>query len=293
MRTTLVGLTLAALMAVLAATPVAAATTISGGNDVIARPYLDTYQNFVIVDTNHPISGNGVLTGWSFWAGTTGGVQLVVVRGSHSGSASVVGTSPVVNAPATGVVVNETLSPSIIVQAGDYVGLYFQSTGVVPYSGTPSAGTSGTVLYTSNGYGDPKQGDTLEFQGAVDRMYSVAVSGFAYTFSGFFAPISNTATNTVKAGSAVPVKFSLGGDQGLDIFAAGYPQMQRVTCGTTTSEGTALDTVTAGGSSLTYDPTSDQYTYVWKTDKSWSGTCGQLVVQFVDGSTETATFAFK
>jgi hypothetical protein len=32
-------------------------------------------------------------------------------------------------------------------------------------------------------------------------------------------------------------------------------------------------TVTAGGSSLTYDPTRDQYTYVWKTEKAWAGQC--------------------
>jgi len=34
-------------------------------------------------------------------------------------------------------------------------------------------------------------------------------------------------------------------------------------------------TVTAGSSSLSYDPTTDQYVYVWKMDKSWTG-CRQL-----------------
>ena len=114
-----------------------------------------------------------------------------------------------------------------------------------------------------------------------------------YTFSGFFAPISNTEMNTVKAGSAVPLQFSLGGDQGLNIFATGYPLMQPVTCGTTDTVNDTIATVTAGSSSLSYDPTSDQYTYVWKTAKSWSDTCGQLVVKFIDGSTETANFSFK
>src|SRR5438445_3582384 len=43
---------------------------------------------------------------------------------------------------------------------------------------------------------------------------------FSYSFSGFFAPVDNPPTfNRVKAGTAVPVKFSLGGDQGLNIFA--------------------------------------------------------------------------
>ena len=52
-------------------------------------------------------------------------------------------------------------------------------------------------------------------------------------FAGFFPPIDNPPVlNKVKAGSAVPVKFSLTGNQGLDIFAAGYPQSAQVPCQT-------------------------------------------------------------
>jgi hypothetical protein len=39
------------------------------------------------------------------------------------------------------------------------------------------------------------------------------------------APVDSPPTvNTVKAGAAVPVKFSVNGDRGLDIFAVGYPR---------------------------------------------------------------------
>ena len=49
--------------------------------------------------------------------------------------------------------------------------------------------------------------------------------GVIYNWSGFFPPVDNLpALNSVKAGSAIPVKFSLGGDKGLNIFAAGYPK---------------------------------------------------------------------
>ena len=42
-----------------------------------------------------------------------------------------------------------------------------------------------------------------------------------YNFTGFFSPVSNAPTlNSVNAGKAVPVKFSLSGDKGLNIFAA-------------------------------------------------------------------------
>ena len=53
------------------------------------------------------------------------------------------------------------------------------------------------------------------------------------------------------------------------------------------------ETTTAGSSSLSYDPDSDQYTYVWKTEKSWSDTCRELVVKLTDGSVHTALFNFK
>ena len=43
-------------------------------------------------------------------------------------------------------------------------------------------------------------------------------------FAGFFQPIDNGVFNRMKAGRAVPVKFGLGGDHGLDIFAAGVPE---------------------------------------------------------------------
>ncbi len=52
-----------------------------------------------------------------------------------------------------------------------------------------------------------------------------------YEFSGFFTPVDNLPTlNSVKAGSAIPVKFSLNGFQGLDILAAGSPASQTIAC---------------------------------------------------------------
>ena len=113
-----------------------------------------------------------------------------------------------------------------------------------------------------------------------------------YNFTGFFQPVDNLPiVNTVKAGQGVPVKFSLNGDHGLNIFADGYPKIEFVVCGSATADAIEI-TVTAGSSSLSYDPTTDQYTYVWKTDKSWAGKCGTLQVMFNDGTTQTALFKF-
>ena len=91
----------------------------------------------------------------------------------------------------------------------------------------------------------------------------------------------------------MPVRFSLGGFQGLDIFAAGYPKSSLNACDPPALEDGIEETVTAGGSSLTYDAATDQYKYTWKTDKSWAGTCRQLSIRFTDLSIQYANFKFK
>ena len=53
------------------------------------------------------------------------------------------------------------------------------------------------------------------------------------------------------------------------------------------------ETLSANESSLTYDASSDQYTYAWKTNKAWAGNCRQLVVKLKDGTEHLANFEFK
>jgi hypothetical protein len=98
--------------------------------------------------------------------------------------------------------------------------------------------------------------------------------------------------NSVKAGQGIPVKFSLNGDQGLAIFAAGYPKFEFGSCTPATTDAIE-STLTAGSSSLSYDPGSDQYIYVWKTDNAWAGKCGTLQVKLNDGTTHSALFRFS
>jgi hypothetical protein len=115
-----------------------------------------------------------------------------------------------------------------------------------------------------------------------------------YNFTGFFAPIDNLpAFNEMKAGQAAPVKFSLGGNQGLNIFAAGSPSSVQITCDSGAPILPVEQTETAGQSSLSYDATSDQYKYTWKTESSWKSTCRQLTVTLRDGTVHVAYFKFK
>jgi len=119
------------------------------------------------------------------------------------------------------------------------------------------------------------------------------VRPLVFQFSGFFAPIDNAPiVNQIKAGAAVPVKFSLSGYKGLNIFQAGYPASQTVACVSFATVAPIEETVTASSSSLAYDPASDQYTYVWKTDKAWANSCRVLMVKLSDGSTHGASFRF-
>lgn len=113
-----------------------------------------------------------------------------------------------------------------------------------------------------------------------------------YNFTGFFSPVNNPPTlNSVNAGRAIPVKFSLSGDKGLNIFAPDNPYSVSLNCATNDPGVDVVETVTAGGSSLSFG--GGQYIYVWKTESSWAGTCRQLVVTLNDGTVYTANFKFK
>jgi len=113
-----------------------------------------------------------------------------------------------------------------------------------------------------------------------------------YNFTGFFSPVSNPPiVNNVNAGRSIPLKFSLSGNKGLDIFAVGYPASQEVACNSSAPLSELEGTETPGGSTLTYSP--DQYHYNWKTESSWAGTCRQLVVKLNDGTEYIALFKFK
>jgi hypothetical protein len=94
--------------------------------------------------------------------------------------------------------------------------------------------------------------------------------------------------------------FGLGSNYGLEIFATGYPKSQAIPCDTLASNSTdALESTTSTPAGLQYNTTTNRYTYVWKTDKSWAGTCRQLSLKFATtagpfaGAETVALFKFK
>jgi hypothetical protein len=93
------------------------------------------------------------------------------------------------------------------------------------------------------------------------------------------------------SGQAIPVKFSLGGNQGLDIFQPGSPSSGSYAC-TATPEDVVEQTETGSTSGLTSEAGSGQYKYVWKTEKAWANTCRKLVLKLKDGTSHEALFHF-
>ena len=93
--------------------------------------------------------------------------------------------------------------------------------------GTLDTGTVGTKSVTCTAT------DNAGNTSSATASYSVV-----YAWTGFFQPVDNLPVlNQVKAGAGVSVKFSLAGDQGLNILAAGSPTSQEMTC-----DGSALVT---------------------------------------------------
>ncbi|HEV8554808.1 MAG TPA: PxKF domain-containing protein [Actinophytocola sp.] len=98
------------------------------------------------------------------------------------------------------------------------------------------------------------------------------------------------AVNTVSAGRTVPVKFSLDGNQSLTVLAAGSPASQQIDCATGDPIGPIEKTTSPGSSGLSYNPTTDTYTYLWHTNRTWTDTCRTFILTLDDNTTHTATF---
>ena len=112
-----------------------------------------------------------------------------------------------------------------------------------------------------------------------------------YPFAGFHAPVDSNALNLVRAGSAVPLRFSLGGDYGLAILQAATSQ--EVACNGAASVSGMDETAPEEASGLQYLPATRDYTYVWKTDRAWAGTCRALTLMLDDGTAHTTLFQFR
>jgi hypothetical protein len=183
-------------------------------------------------------------------------------------------------------------------------------TGTATDGGSGTSATPSAEADTSSVVGNPKTVALSATDDVGNSGYSTCSYSVVYGFSGFFQPVDMDGVfNKSKAGSAIPVKFSLDGvpqpgsnTHGLagasSAFMAGTtaspnPVTALVACPTSTSLVTVLEEVAADSiSGLKYDPAADQWIYVWKTTTALANSCRQLRVVLADGTTKTANFQF-
>jgi hypothetical protein len=233
--------------------------------------------------TSIPVTGDGTHTVQYYSQDSVGDVES-----THTVQIQIDGTAPTVSfntgtCPSSPVILNSTIGPAVWTASDNANG-----------SGLATAATGSIPLDTStvgqHSVSTPVPSDVAGNVGtAATCTYSVI-----YNFKGYFAPVSNPpAWNTNNSGSAVPMKFSLTGNQGLGVLASGSPTSQQVSCTTKAGIGSPTPTTMAAGTTFSYDPKSDQYSYTWKTDTSWKGTCRVFTATLNDNTQRLAFFNFK
>jgi N-acetylneuraminic acid mutarotase len=258
-------------------------------------PVTDTWSTKTPMPTCRGSTGVGVVSGKIYVVGGSGpdgdALTTVEVYDPATGSWATKSPMPTGRAGVRVAVVNNILYAI----GGTSVTVPYLAT-VEAYDQANDSWTPVASMPTARGYpGVAAVNGTIYVAGGFNPDILSVVEAFtpAYPFTGFFQPVDNpNIVNVAKAGSAIPVKFSLGSNLGLNILNSGSPSSARYTCGSGPSDAIE-QTVTASNSGLQYDPTSNQYTYVWKTDKSWAGTCREFSLGLTDGTSHVALFQFK
>ena len=137
------------------------------GNDTTARTQLDLASNFTVVDTNHPATSAGTITSFGYYASNMNPFNFILVNSSGV----VQWVSPTITPAATGM---NTYTPttSLAIQPGWNLGVYFSSTGTIPYENTGASAS-----WTNVNTGMPSATMTLNYAGSGTRTYSFVAYG--------------------------------------------------------------------------------------------------------------------
>lgn len=134
-----------------------------------------------------------------------------------------------------------------------------------------------------------QEGDRT-YEAAPQATQSVAV---VYPFTYGKHTVPPPALNLVTAGSTVMVSFGLGEDRGLGIFDPASPRSGEVSCASPELPPSTTSATNSSGPALKYSRGTGLYTYAWKTDRAWRGTCRWFILDLADGSTRTAVYRFR
>ncbi len=145
-----------------------------------------------------------------------------------------------------------------------------------------SPGTHTVCVRGTDAAGNPSDGNICN---------SVTVG---YSFEGFPQPIDMAATNSAKAGQAIPAKWKLSDNCGVIADPASFSNLYSypVTCGELSPVADVVEEY-AGSSGLQYSG-DGLWQFNWKTPKTYAGTCRVMHVGFDDGQySDPAAFMFR
>ena len=173
--------------------------------------------------------------------------------------------------------------------ADDISGIASQSVPNGPYQLDTSTVGMKTFAVTASDRADNTSADACTYRVIYDFLGA----------GGFAAPVKALpAVNTVKAGSAVPVKWQLPDGSGGYVGDAGtvaFIRLQEAACQGFGALENALpvDASASGASGLRYDTAASQFVYTWKTSSAMAGRCYVLMLGLDDGSSYSANFSVK
>jgi len=128
--------------------------------------------------------------------------------------------------------------------------------------------------------------------GSATRGYTVR----AWALDGFLKPVNmgTSVVNTVKAGSTVPLKFTVlrGGVPMTAGIGAAF-SAKKVPCDGTAVPDAVEEFLTTGQTSLRYDATAGQWIQNWATPSGGKGFCYRVALTTADGSSTAAAFQLK
>jgi hypothetical protein len=147
------------------------AADITIGNDANPRANVDTYQNFVIVDTNHPANADGKIELIDYYASNQNPIRFLLVDGDKKVKWISNEITPSISAGKN----TYTLHTPATVKTGWNIGLYFKETGTIPYD----MNGTGVTYWQANNSGLPLVGSTLnaEVYAPQTRTYSFIAYG--------------------------------------------------------------------------------------------------------------------
>jgi YVTN family beta-propeller protein len=109
-----------------------------------------------------------------------------------------------------------------------------------------------------------------------------------YAFPGF---VVDRDVRRLHAGGSLRIRFSLGGDWGRYVLAAGEPASAPVDCATPGDLGAAVRARSHGRRGLRFR--RGLYRFDWQTERAWAGTCRVFVLGLADGSEHRLLVSFR